>query len=79
MMHLMSTNIATKTFESIQTKEKFNIYFKIYCKNKYVIYLLQCLLCKILYVRKAEAPFHIRLNNNRKDIENSHAIKACKH
>ena len=34
--------IATTTFESIQTKEKFNIYniySKISCKSKYVIYL----------------------------------------
>ena len=61
--------IIATTYESIQTKEKFNIYYKIYCKSKYVIYLLECLLCKILNDGKAEAPFHIRLNNHRKDIK----------
>ena len=70
---------ATTTFESIQAKEKFNIYHKISCKSNYVIHLLECLLCKIQYVGKSETPFHIRLNNHRKDIKNSHAIEACKH
>ena len=41
------------------------------------IYLLECLLCKIQYVGKSEIPFHIRLNNHRKDIKNS--IEACQH
>ena len=71
--------IATTTFESIQTKEKLNIYHKISCKSNYVIYLLECLLYKMQYVGKSETPFHIRLNNHRKDIKDPHAIEACKH
>ena len=39
--------IAVTTFESIQTKEKFNICHKISCKSKYVIDLLECLFCKV--------------------------------
>ena len=63
--------IAATIFERIQTKEKFNIYHNISCKSNYVIYLLHCLLRRIQYVQKSEAPFHIRLNNNyRKDIKN---------
>ena len=38
--------IATTAFKSAQAKEKFNIYHKISCKRKYVIYLLECLLGK---------------------------------
>ena len=38
-------------------------------KSNYVIYLLKCLLSKIQYVGKSEIPFHIRLNNHRKDIK----------
>ena len=38
-------------------------------KSNYVIYLLKCLLSKIQYVGKLEIPFHIRLNNHRKDIK----------
>ena len=71
--------IATKIFENIQTKKKFNIYHNISCKSKYVIYLLECLLCKIQCVGKSETPFHIRLNNHRKDIKNPHAIEASKY
>ena len=71
--------IVTTTFESIQTKDKFNIYHKISCKSNYVIYLLECLLCKIRYVGKSETPFHIRLNNSSNNIKKPHAIEACKH
>ena len=71
--------IATTIFESIQTKEKFNIYHKISCERNYVIYLLESLLCKIQYVGKSETPFYIRLNNHRKDMKNPDAIKACRH
>ena len=49
------------------------------CKSNHVIYLLDCLPCKTQYVGKTETPFHIRLNNHRKDIKNPHAIEACKH
>ena len=71
--------IANTTFGSIKTKEKCNIYHKIFCKSYYVIYLLECLLCKIQYVRMSETPFHIRLNNHRKDIKNPDTIEAYKH
>ena len=70
--------IATTTFESIQTKEKFNIYHKISCKSNYIIYLLECLLCKIQYARKLETPFYMRLNNHRKDIKKSSRYRSVK-
>ena len=77
---LFNTSIQlTATFESIQTKVKFSIYHKISLQSNSVIYLLVCLLCKIQYVGKPEAPFHIRLNNHRKAIKNLHAIETCKH
>ena len=66
-------------FGNTQTKEIFNIYHKVSCKSNYVIFLLECLLCKIKYVRKSKTPFHTRLNNHRKDIKNPNAIEACQH
>ena len=48
-------------------------------QNNYVIYLLECLLCKIQYVGKLEGPFHIRLNNHGKDIKSPSATEACQH
>ena len=49
--------IETITLESIQTKETFNIYHKTSCKSNYVIYLLDCPLCKIQYVEESELFF----------------------
>ena len=40
---------------------------------------MECILCKILYVGKLETPFNLRLNNHRKDVNNSKAIPACNH
>ena len=44
-----------------------------------LIYLFECMPCKIQHVGKPETPFHIRLNNHRKNIKNPHTIKACQH
>ena len=40
---------------------------------------MECILCKIQYVRKVETAFNIRLNNHRKDTKKSDSILACKH
>ena len=69
----------TTSFQSSQTKETFNIYHHVNCKSKYVIYLLQCTLCKCQYIGKSETPFNIRLNNHRKDVSSVTGIPACKH
>ena len=47
--------------------------------NNFVIYLLQCYICKIQYVGKAETLFNNRPNNRRKYVKNPKAISACKH
>ena len=67
-MSFMSTNNRDKTFASIQTIEKLNIYHKVSCKSS--CYLLECLPCKMQYVRKSETPFRIRLNKHKKEIKN---------
>ena len=50
-------------------KQKKNLVYirSFYQKSNYVIYLLECLLCKIQYIRNSETAFHIRLNNHIKD------------
>ena len=68
-----------QTFTSQQTKRTFNILHKLTCKSQYVIYLMECILCKIQYVRKSETPFNLRLNIHRKDVNNPKAITACNH
>ena len=44
--------------EAPKAKEKFEIYHKVSCKSNYVIYLLECLPCKIQFVRKSETPVY---------------------
>ena len=59
--------VSTNTFKSYQTKKTFKIFHKLNCKIGFVIYLMECTLCKIKHVGKVETPFNIRLNNHRKD------------
>ena len=40
---------------------------------------MECALCKIQYVGKAETAFNIRLNNHRKDVNNPKSILANFH
>ena len=69
----------TTTFKSTQTREPFTIFHQVTFHSNYVIYLLECIMCKIQYAGKSETPFNIRLNNHRKDIKKQNAIEACKH
>ena len=77
---LCCNQVLTKnTFMSQQTKQTFNIFFNLNCKSEYVIYLMECILCKMQYVGKAETAFNLRLNNHRKDTKKPNSILACKH
>ena len=40
---------------------------------------MECELCEVQYVGKAETAFNIRLNNHRKDINNPKSIPADLH
>ena len=40
---------------------------------------MECALCKVQYVGKAETAFNIRLNNHRKDVNNPKSIPADLH
>ena len=71
--------IKTEHFKSNQTNRTFRIFQKTTCKSNFIIYLLECELCKIQYVGKAETVFNIRLNNHRKDVKDPKAIPVDKH
>ena len=66
-------------FMSWQTKRTFDIFFNLKCKSEYAIYLMECILCKMQYVGKAETAFNIRLNNHRKDTKKPNSILAYDH
>ena len=46
--------LETTTFTSTQTKETFTIFHQVTYHRNYIIYLLECVMCKILYVGKSE-------------------------
>ena len=71
--------VNTDTFQSVITKKVYQIYHRVDCKSKYVIYLLECTICNIQYIGKSETQFNIRLNNHRKDVKNPNSIPVCKH
>ena len=68
-----------QTFMSQQTKRTFNIFNKLTCQSQYIIYLMECILCKIQYIGKSETLFNLRWNNHRKDVNNPKVIPACTH
>ena len=71
--------LTTNTFMSQQTMRTFNIFVNLNCKSEYVIYLMECILCKMQYVGKADTAVNPRLNNYRKDTKKPNSILACKH
>ena len=68
--------IDTSTFRSYQTQQLYTIFHKLNCKSKFIIYLMECTLCKVQYVGKAETAFNIRLNKHRKDVNYPKSITA---
>ena len=69
----------TEHFENNQTNRTFRIFQKTTCKSNFIIYLIECELCKTQYVGKAETALNIRLNNHRKDVKDPKAIPVDKH
>ena len=69
----------TTTFKSQQTNKTWKIFHNTICKTEYAIYLLECIICNLQYVRKNETPFNIRLKNYREDVKDPKAILADKY
>ena len=83
MLPLLSRTYST-TLKSNQTNKMFKIYHRVNCKSSFIIYLLECYICKIQHTGKLETPFNIRLNNHSnirhiKDVKNLNAKPAFKH
>ena len=66
----------TNTFSSTVTKRTSNIYNKLNCKSCYLIYLMECTLCKWQYTGKSETAFNIRLNNHCEDLHKTNTPEA---
>jgi hypothetical protein len=69
----------TSQFRSSVTNKKYKIFHKVNCKSKWVVYLLECIICKLQYVGKSEWPMNIRLNKHRNDVHRADGLDVCKH
>ena len=72
--------ISTKTFKSMSTGENFEIYHRLNCRSRNVIYLGYCNLCpKSQYVGKSEPPVNLRMNTHRHDVHSPSGGAFDKH
>ena len=60
---------ATLGFKSCTNqKSSFKIYHNVNCKRNFLIYLMECSLCKIEYAGKAETSSNFFLNNQTSNV-----------
>ena len=71
--------ISSSTFKSQLTNKSYTVFHEAHCSSAYVIYLMECTLCKKQYVVKSETSFNIKLNNHHKDVKKPDAILVCRH
>ena len=71
--------INTSAIRSYQTQQLCTIFHKLNCKRKFIIYFVECPLCNVQYVGKAETAFNVSLNNCTKDVNNPKSILANLH
>ena len=69
----------TNQFRSHVTGKSYKIYHQVNCKSSNIIYLMDCSKCHKQYVGKAQTVFNLRLNNHRKDVRRTDAIRADRH
>ena len=69
----------TTRFKSYRTNKSYNIFHRVNCKSKLIIYLMECLICKLQYVGKSEWPMNIRINKHRNDVFRIDGLDVCKH
>ena len=72
--------VSTKTFQSMKTKEIFNIYHHLNCRSRNVIYLGYCNICtNSQYIGKSEPPANLRFNTHRHEVSSPNAGAFDKH
>ena len=69
----------TNTFSSTVTKRTYIMYNKLNRKSSYLVYLMECTLCKRQYTGKSETVFNIRLNNDHNDVYKTNTPGANQH
>lgn len=69
----------TTTFKSYRTNKRYNIFHRVNCRSKFIIYLLECTICRLQYIGKSEWPMNIRINKHRNDVSRIDGLDVCKH
>ena len=77
--HYVASRLLTQVNSKVTYHSNSAPSHKLNCKSKFSMYLMECALCKVQYVWKAETAFNIRLNNHRKDLNNAKSIPADLH
>ena len=71
---------STSTFRNTVTCKTFKTHNKLNCKSKYLIYLMEYVLCNKQYTDKnLKQPLILRLNNRRKDVNKQNLLQADQH
>ena len=78
--NLCCTQVQSRNiFRNTVTHKTFKIYNKLNCKSKYLIYLMQCVLCNKQHTSKPEIAFNLRLNNHPKNVNKRNSLQADQH
>ena len=71
---------STSTFKNRHSGRIFKILHRVNCKDKNIIYLLECKKCnEKAYVGKSEPPAHIRFNGHRSDAKKTNKLAVDTH
>ena len=65
----------TSTFSGTQNCKLYDIFHTMDCQSAWVIYVIECKICKLQYVGKSETGFKLRLNNHRNHIKSK--LSSC--
>ena len=66
----------TSTFTGRRRDAKvFDIFHTVNCHSTFVIYIIECRICRLQYVGKSETAFNLRLNNYRNHIKKG--VNSC--
>ena len=66
----------TSTFTGTRLDGKvFDIFHTVNCQSTFVIYIIECRICRLQYVGKSETAFNLRLNNHRNHIKRG--VNSC--
>ena len=70
---------STNTFRSTVTQKALKVYNKLNCESKYLIYIMECVLCNKQYTSKSETTFNLRVSSHQKDLNKQNSLQADQH